>query len=149
MANQYYRIVHSVPVDDLKRICPTINLDQCQFLQMPDDAQYANQPVFITHDQQQIVINNDQVQQIIYQQPQQQQQQQPGQLVSNQQQPPKQYIIQEEDIQTDSTNFVTQSGQVLDLFKWEMGKLYYNGGVRTLSDFDRSVSGCDAKTLNS
>lgn len=106
MANQYYRIVHS---DDLKRICPTINLDQCQFLQMADDTQYANQPVYITHDPQQIVINNDQVQQIIYQQPQQQQS---GQLVSNQQQPPKQYIIQEEDIQTDSTNFVTQSGQV-------------------------------------
>lgn len=106
MAN-YYQIVQG-SVDELKRMCPTLNFENYSFVSMGgEDVQFANSQVILAQDQP-IVINNDQVQHVIYQQ-------QPppaaNQITQSNQQQPKQYIIHEEDLQQEST-FVAQSGPV-------------------------------------
>lgn len=87
MANhQYYQVMD---IDELKRVCPNINFDNCQLVM-------GDSPVIQLGSQEQLVINDGS---IIYQQPQHQIAQQ-------------QYIIQEDDIQTDG-GFA--SGQVCKL----------------------------------
>lgn len=86
MANQqYYQVMD---FDELKRVCPNINFDNCQLVM-------GDSPV-ILGSQEQFVINDGS---IIYQQPQHTQ-------ITQQQ-----YIIQEEDIQTDG-GFASHAGQV-------------------------------------
>lgn len=69
-SHQYYQVMD---IDELKRACPNINFDNCQFLMDSPVIQLGSQ------------------EQIIYQQPQHSHMAQ------------QQYIIQEEDIQTDGS----------------------------------------------
>lgn len=86
MANHQY---YQVNIDDLKRVCPDLNFDNCQLVM--GDSQMIQLGA-----QEPLVINDGS---IIYQQPQ------------HSQIAPQQYIIQEEDIQTDG-GFASHAGQV-------------------------------------
>lgn len=89
MANhqaQYYQVMD---MDELKRVCPNINFDNCQLVM-------GDSPVIQLGSQEQLVLNDGS---IIYQQPQHSQ-------IAQQQ-----YIIQEDDIQPDGS-FASHAGQV-------------------------------------
>lgn len=94
---QYYQIVSSV--NDIKRICENLNLENLQIVQMPSDdlQQFGQQQIILAQDQQ-VIIHENQLPQLVYHQQNQ---------IANQ----TQYIIQEDNI-SGTDNFSGQQQQL-------------------------------------